>query len=345
MKLLCGRNRGSGSQGPGLRFASPRPFLLLAFVAAATLQVPPGWAQQPKVPVVGMLISHAAANDPVFDNFRAGLREYGYEDGRNIRLKIVTAEGQLDRLPGLAQELVRQNVDVIIAPHEVSAQAALTATTTIPIVLAGFGADPVALGLIDSVRRPGGNITGIYALVSGLDGKRLEILKEAVPDVSRVAVLWDPAFSRSQLGEVQSSSKSLGVRLELIEIRKPQDLEGAFKTAKHKKVGAVMLLASPIFYTHRTKVAALAFGARLPSISPYNYATAAGNLMSYGTDTSGNWRRAAYYVDRLLKGAKPSDLPVEQVSKPKLTVNLKTAKALGITIPESILLRADEVIR
>ena len=321
-----------------------RRTLLCVLVFALAGMASPASAQQPKVPVVGMLISHTTADDPVFESFRAGLREYGYEEGRNIKLEIVTADGQLDRLPDLAQQLVRQNVDVIIAPHEVSARAALTATTTIPIVLAGFGADPVALSLVDSVRRPGGNLTGMFALAAGLDGKRLEILKEAVPDLSRVAILWDPAFNKGQLGEVQSSSRSLGVRLELIEIRKPQDLEGAFKSAKQKKVGAVMLLASPIFWTQRNQVAALALGVRLPSVSPDHYIAAAGILMSYGTDSSGNWRRAAYYVDRLLKGVKPSDLPVEQVY-PKLAVNLKTAKALGITVPESILLRADQVTR
>jgi putative ABC transport system substrate-binding protein len=292
-----------------------------------------------------MLITHAAVNDPTFESFRAGLREYGYEEGRNIRLEIMTAEGELDRLPGLAQELVRQNVDVIVSPNEVSARAALKATTAIPIVMAGFIYDPVALGLVDSFHRPGGNITGLYALAPGLDGKRVELLKEAVPNVSHVAVFWDPIFTQSMPSEVQSAAQALHMRIELVEVRTAQDLETAFRTAKRKKVGAVILLGGAIFFVHRTKVAALALGARLPTVSAFDYATAAGALMSYGTDTSGNWRRAAYYVDRLLKGANPRDLPVEQVSKLKLTVNLKTAKALGITIPESILLRADEVIR
>ena len=297
------------------------------------------------MPVVGVLVTHAAANDPAFEPLREGLREYGYEDGRNIRLEIVTAEGQLDRLPGLAAELVRQNVDVIVSPNELSARTALRATTTVPIVMAGFVYDPVALGLIESVRRPGGNITGLYTFVPGLDGKRLELLKEAVPNVSRVAVFWDPIFTQSMPSEVQSAAQSLHMSIELVEVRKAQDLETAFRTAKRKKVEAVMVLTSPTFYIHRAKVAALALGARLPTVSAYDYAAAAGALMSYGTDSSGNWKRSAYYVDRLLKGAKPSELPVEQVSKLKLAVNLKTAKALGITIPESILLRADEVIR
>jgi putative ABC transport system substrate-binding protein len=212
-------------------------------------------------------------------------------------------------------------------------------------VMVGFVYDPVALGLVESLRRPGGNITGLYTLAPGLDGKRLELLKEAAPNVSRVAVFWDPIFTQSMPSEVQSAAQSLHLSIELVEVHTAQDLESAFRTAKRKKVGAVMVLSSPIFYVHRAKVAALALGARLPTISAYDYATAAGALMSYGSDSFGNWRRSAYYVDRLLKGAKPSDLPVEQVSKLKLAVNLKTAKALGITIPESILLQADEVIR
>ena len=359
MKTLCCENRtapavevsrhgqsGETLLGPGLRRASPGLLLLFAFAAAVSSVAVTALAQEAKkVPVVGMLVSHAPANDPNFDLLRAGLRDYGYEEGRNVKLEIVTAEGELDRLPGLAQGLVRQNVDVIIAPHEVSARAALTATTTIPIVLAGFGVDPVELGLVDSFRRPGGNITGLYTLAPDLDGKRLEILKETLSGVARFAVFWDPMFSPSALGEVQRAAKSLRVRLEPVEIRSAQGLELAFKTAKRKKASAVMLLTSPIFYVHRDRIAALALGLGLPTISANKYLTAAGALMSYGIDFSENWKRTAYYVDRLLKGAKPSDLPVEQMSKFKLIVNLKTAKALGIAIPESILVRADEVIQ
>jgi putative ABC transport system substrate-binding protein len=323
-----------------------RYLLLFTLGLAVALPFAPASAQQPtRVPVVAMLVSHAPANDPSFDVLRAGLREYGYEEGRNIRLEIVTAEGELDRLPGLAQGLVRQHVDVIIAPHEVSAQAALTATTTIPIVLAGFGGDPVALGLIDSLRRPGRNITGLYTLAPDLDGKRLEILREVVPGVSRVAVLWDPMFSRSALGEVERAAKSLGVLLEPIEVRSERNLETGFRTAKRKHAGAVMLLSSPIFYVHRSRIAALALELRLPTVSSNSYLIVAGTLVSYTIDNSENWKRTAYYVDRLLRGAKPADLPVEQMSKLKLIVNVKTANALGITIPPSILLRADEVIR
>ena len=322
-----------------------RRLVAFALAAAATLLTSSAWAQQPvRVPVVGVLVTHAAANDPSFDDFRAALREFGYEDGHTIRVVIATAEGHLERLPGLAQELVRQNVDVIVCPNDVSARAAKQATRTIPIVMTGAAADPVASGLIDSLRRPGGNITGGYELWFELDGKRLQLLKEALPKVSRVAVFQDPSFP-SQLGELERAAHSVGVQLEIIVVRGAPDLEAAFKAAKQKKTDAVLLLATPIWYVHRIQVATLALDTRLPVVSTFDSSVEAGALMSYGHSVIGRNKRAAYYVDRLLRGAKPSDLPVEQVSKLKLAVNLKTAKALGISIPESILLRADEVIR
>ena len=302
-------------------------------------------AQQPaRIPVVGVLVTHAAANDPTFEPLRVGLRELGYEEGRNIKLEIVTAEGQLDRLPGIAQELVRQKVDVIICPNEVSARAALKATTTIPIVLTGFVKDPVRSGLVDSFARPGGNVTGLYAHYLDLDGKLLQILKELVPGASRVAVFRGAGFA-SPPDELQHAAQSLRVKLDLTEVRGSGDLEPAFKAAKRMKADAVMLLAAPIFYLDRARVARLARDARLPAIASFNQFVEAGGLISYGADLFDNWKRAAYYVDRLLKGAKPSDLPIEQASKLKLAVNLKTAKTLGIRIPESIMLQADEVVR
>jgi putative ABC transport system substrate-binding protein len=322
-----------------------RRLLAFALAAAATLPASSAWAQQPaKVPVVGVLVTHAAANDPSFDDFRAALREFGYEDGRNIRVEIVTAEGHLDRLPVLAQELVRQNVDVICSPNDVSVRAARQATSTIPIVMTGAAVNPVTSGLIDSFSRPGGNITGGYELWVELDGKRLEILKETLPMVSRVAVFQDPSFP-GRLGEIKRAAQSLGVRLKIIEVRGPQDLEAAFRAAKRSKASAVMLVATPIWYVHSAQVAALALDARLPMVSPFHSSVESGALMSYGHDVVGRNQVAAYYVDRLLKGAKPSELAVQQVSKLKFAVNLKTAKTLGITIPESILLRVDEVIR
>jgi putative ABC transport system substrate-binding protein len=309
--------------------------------------IAPAWGQQQgNAPVVGLLVTHATVDDPIFEQLRAGLRERGYVDGRNIRLEIVTAEGKLDRLPGLAQELVRKNVAVIIAPNEASTRAAAKATTTIPIVMiGGQGYDPVALGLIESFSRPGGNITGAYGLWSELELKCLEILKEALPNTATVVVLLEPEFGRAALADLERGAQGLGLRLERIEVRKPEDLPAAFDTAKRKQVSAIIHLSSPLFYVSRARLGALSLQAKLPVVSSLNPTAEAGALISYGADVYGAWRRTAYYVDRLLRGASASTLPVEQTTSLKLVVNLKTAKALGIAIPESIMIRADEVIR
>jgi len=321
-----------------------RRHLLVSVAAVLAFLICPAFAQKPaKIPAVGVLVTHAAANDPVFDFLRAGLRDYGYEDGHNIKVEVLTAAGQLDRLPGLAQELVARKVDVIICPNEASTGAALKATHAIPIVMLGFAYDPVAMGLVDSLNHPGGNVTGLYSSTFELEGKRLEILKEALPGVSRVAVLWEDPFGRSALGDLQRAARSLNLRLDLLEVRKAQELESAFKAAKAKRAGAVLVVWSPTFYVHRAQVAELALQMRLPAVAAF--AVENGAMISYGADNAETFKRAAYYVDRLLKGAKPGDLPVEQMSKLKLSVNLRTAKALGISIPESILQRADEVIR
>ena len=322
-----------------------RRLVLLALVCASPVLVADTWAQQSaKVPVIGLLMTHALANDPIVQGLRAGLREFGYDEGRNIRLEVRTAAGQINRLQYLAGELVHLNSDVIVIANTAGLRAAQQATRTIPIVMAGFTSDPVATGLVESIRRPGGNVTGLYSLPSELDGKRLAILKEALPGVSRVAVLWD-AFSRSQLGEVQRAAQSLGVGLQLIEVHGPEDLEPAFKAGKRKKAGAVMLLWSPVFYAHATEIAALGIDVKLPIVSALNTAVRAGTFISYGADVVDNFRRSTYFVDRLLKGAKASELPIEQPTTFKLVVNLKTAKALGIMVPQSVLLQADEVIR
>jgi putative ABC transport system substrate-binding protein len=249
-------------------------------------------------------------------------------------------------MEGLAQELVQRKANVIIAPNEVSIRAAMKATTTIPIVMVGGqGYDPVALGLIDSFARPGSNVTGSYGLWSELETKRIELVKEVLPGITSVAVVWETGFGRSAVTEVQRSAQAMRVRVEPIEVGGPGDLEAAFRTAKRKRVGGVILMSSPIFYLHRQHIAELGLQTRLPVISAFDHVTKAGALMSYGPDVAAVWRRAAYYVDRLLKGASPGNLPVEQISKVELVMNLKTAKALGISIPESILLRADVVIR
>ena len=317
--------------------------VLVALILGLACVSAPNFAQQPtKIPVVGVLVTNAPANDPIFDVLRKGLRELGYEEGQNLSLKIVSAEGQLDRLPALAAELVNQGVDVIIASNEVSTRVAQKATTKIPIVMAGYGYDPVSLGLIDNVRHPGGNITGVYSSTPDVEGKRLEVLKQAVPRVSYVAVLWDPAFGESGPSDLRHAADLLHVRLEFIEVHSGEDLRSAFQSAKRKGVGAALLLWTPMFYVYRDRVAALALETKLPTVSTH---VALGTLLSYGSDPGENMMRSAYYVDRLLKGAKPGELPVEQLTKLRLIVNLKTAKALGIKIPESILVRADEVIQ
>lgn len=316
-------------------------FLALALLAVLGSAV----AQQPgRIPTVGVLITHAPLTDPVVESIRSGFRALGYEDGRNIQLEFVTAQGHLDRLPALAQQLVDRSVDAIISPNEMSARVAQKATSVIPIVMVAWGNDPVSLGLVASYGKPGGNMTGIYSLAGDLEAKRLEIIKEALPRVSRVAAFWNPSFG-GQPAEVQRAAQTLGLRVDLIEVSGSEELQTGFRTAKQRKAGAVLLMQSPVFYVNRDQVARLALDARLPTVAAYGEQVRAGFLMSYGTDIDEIYKRAAYYVDRLLKGAKASELPVEQVAKFKLAVNLRTAKALGVTVSQSVLSRADEVIR
>ena len=322
-----------------------RMALRILALSSAALAARVGAQQPGQVPVVGMLITHPPVTDKVVQTLRNGLRQYGYEDGRNVRLEVRTALGQLDRVPGLAHELVHLPADVIVLANEPALRAVRQATTTIPIVMVGYTDDPVTLGWIESYRRPGGNVTGIFNVNSALTGKRLEMLRETLPKVLRIAVLWDPAFGRRRLEELQRAAELLKVQLQPIEVQGPEGLEPAFKTARRNNAGAVMLLWSPVFYLNRARIAGLALEAALPTVTDLDIATEAGCLLSYGSDSYFPFDRAAYFVDRLLKGAKAADLPVEQISKLKLILNLKTAKALGITIPESILLRADELIR
>ena len=322
-----------------------RGFLLFAFAVAAFSVAGTALAQQPgRVPVVGMLITHPPVDDPVVESVRTGLRQYGYEDGRNIKLEVRSALGRADRVPALAEELVRLRVDVIVLVNEVALRAVRQSTTTIPIVMVGYTDDPVDVGWIQSYRRPGGNVTGIFNVNSALVAKRLEILKETLPNVSRVAVLWDN-FGQRQLQELRRAAELLKVQLEPIQIEGPDNLAAAFKSARRKKAGAVYLTWSPVFYVHRVRLATLALESGLATITDLDVEAQAGCLLSYGSGAYDSFVRAGYFVDRLLKGAKASDLPVEQISTLRLVVNLKTANALGITIPQSILLQADEVIQ
>jgi putative ABC transport system substrate-binding protein len=314
-------------------------------LSLATIATQAGAKQSDRMPVVGLLITHPPVDDPVVDLFRAGLRECQYEDGKNVRLELRTALGQLDRVPALAEELVRLPVDVIVVVNEVAARAVMRATREIPIVLVGYVNDPVATGLIESYRRPGGNLTGVFTVDLSLGAKRLEILKETLPDVSRIAVLWDPAFGKQELLDIEDAARSLGLELVPIEVRRAEDLLAAFETTGQTQAGAVMLTWTPLFWVHRDRVALIYRDASLPLISATPLSAEAGGLLTYGSDTAYNWVRAAQFVERLLKGAKAAELPIEQAMRIKLTVNLKTADALDISIPQSILLRADKVIR
>ncbi len=321
---------------------------LVRFLAAALalgMAVSEPFAQQTdRVAVVGRLTVVGGADDPINEAIRKGLRELGYLEGRDFRIEHRSAEGRLDQLPRLAEELVRLKVDVIVTGTVLSTRAAKLATSTIPIVAIFPDHDPVASGLIESFNHPGGNITGLTVRGSQLAGKRLELLKEMLPDLSRVTVLWDP-FVQADIKELEIAARSLDIELRLVEVNAPYDFDAAFSVAKRKKAGAVVLLGSPQVYIRRVQLGALALKHKLPVFCSFRDTTEAGGLVSYGTDVFYAFHRAAYFIDRLLKGAKPSDLPFEQSDTIKLVVNLKTAKGLGITIPESILLQADEVFR
>ena len=311
----------------------------LGLVPAAT----PGQQTGP-VPLVGVLVPSIGPTDSLIEAMRSGLHDLGYVEGQNIRIEFRSAQGKFERLPALAEELVRLKVDLIVAGADPAIQAALRATHTIPVVMVGYVYDPVASGLIDSYGKPGRNLTGVFTRISELVGKRFQLLKEAVPNLSRVAVFWH-ASGQSELAEVEPAARSLGLHLTYLKLRSPYDFESAFKTAKRKKAGAVILLFSSEFYVRRARIAAAALQFGLPTATGTGEYTEAGGLLSYGPEGVDAYHRVAYFVDRLLRGAQPSELPVEQTAEFKLLVNLKTAEALGLTIPESILLRADKAIR
>ena len=317
--------------------------LPVLLVAVAHLWASASSAQSPnRIPVVGVLTVSAGPSDPVATTFRDGLAQFGYIDGQNIKIDHRNADGRADQLPRLAEELVRLPVDIIVVGAEPALSAVTRATTTIPIVILSVDQDPVAAGIVKSPSHPGGNVTGIFALQSELIVKRLEMLKDAIPRLARVSVFWDP-LNRTGASDIDAAARPLGLAVRPIEVAAPYDFDAAFRAAKKDKSGAVLVLFSPGFYIQRDRLAKAALNARVPTMFSDSPHVEAGGLMSYGPAVL--WGRAAYFVDRVLKGAKPSELPVEQVSRFRLAVNLKTAKALGISFPESILVRADEVIK
>jgi len=277
------------------------------------------------------------------------LRDLGYVEGRNLVIEDRSAEGKFERLPALAAELVALGVDVILAPGTPSAMAARQATGTVPIVVANAG-DPVASGLVASLARPGGNVTGLSLLVPELVGKCLEHLRQAVPGAARIAVLWQPGAiperaEDDMLKQAGVAARLLGVQAQFVEARSPADFDRAFSDMAQARAGALAVLTSTMFLIERRRLVALATKHRLPAVYSLREFVDAGGLMSYGANAADLFRRAATYVDKILKGTKPADLPVEQPTKFELVINLKAAQALGITIPQSVLWRADEVIQ
>src|SRR5262245_10516821 len=305
--------------------------------------------QAEKVARIGYLSTSLAATPHIQEAFRQGLRDLGYVEGRNVVIEYRDAEGKHERLPALAAELVALKVDVIVAAASNHlALAAKQATRTLPIVFAAV-VDPVASGLVTSLARPGGNVTGASILSSELVGKRLELLTQAIPGVSRVAVLWLPGalgerVEKDMLKEADVAARALGVRLQFVEARGPADLDRAFSDMTRARAGAMTVLPSAMFLRERRRLVDLAAEHRLPAVYTVKEYVDAGGLMAYAPNLADVVRRAATYVDRILKGAKPGDLPVEQPTKFELVINLKTARTLGLTIPPSVLSRADQII-
>jgi ABC-type uncharacterized transport system substrate-binding protein len=304
-------------------------------------------AQGPaKVRKLGILTFAVPRSEPFLQAFLEELRRLGYAEGQNLAIEYRSAEGKSEQLPGLAADLVRLKVDVIVTTATAAALAAKHATGTIPIVFTSI-ADPVRSGLALSLARPGGNITGLSLMHPELSAKRLELLKEAFPKVSRVAVLTNPAdpISGPMLREVEGAAAVLRLELHVLEARDPKTLDGAFAAMKRDRAGGLLVLPSQMFLDQRRRLVDLAARGQLPAMYYAKEFTEAGGLMAYGPNLADLYRRAATYVDKILKGAKPADLPVEQPTRFELAINLKTAKALGLTLPQSILVRADQVIR
>ena len=307
------------------------------------------WAEaqdQKKIPRIGILAGGSASSDsPRVQAFLRGLRELGWVEGRNLMIEYRYADGQLDRLNKLAAELVTNRVDVIVAQAPAAVRAAKSESNATPIVMA-HGGDPVAQGFVASLARPGGNVTGISNFSAELSGKRLELLKEAFPKTSRVAVIWNPDAPGPVLGfkELEIAAKVVNAPLESLPVRGPKDFERAFRAARDR-AGGLLVIQDVVTVTHLKQIVKLATAHRLPAIYMEREWAEAGGLMSYGVNQNDLHRRAATYVDRILKGAKPADLPVEQPTKFELIINLKTAKEIGLTIPPNVLARADKVIR
>lgn len=312
-------------------------FALLLGMAATDAQA----QQLAKVPRIGVL----DASPGFEDAFHDGLRRFGYVEGKTITIEWRRAHARADRFPELAAELVRLRVDVIVAANNPAVAAAQKATKTIPIVMV-LVTDPVRLGFVASLARPAGNITGLTIQAPELAGKRLQLLKEAVPNLTRVAVLWDPTEPgrRELVKETELAAPRLGMQLQAFEVRSPSEISNIFTAMTREGVGAVLVYGSSMLYAHRAKIVDLAVKSRLPTMGAAPEWMDAGFVMSYSPSLNDMYRRAPYFVDRILRGAQPADLPVEQPTKFGLVISAKSAKALGLTIPSSLMLRADQII-
>jgi len=325
-----------------------RGFLFALVALVARLGLPsPADAQQPTSPRhIGVLLALFSQESKEAQAFRQGLRDAGYVEGRDVVIEWRSASGDYDQVPRLVSELIRSRVDVIVVDTTVATRAAKRATSTVPIVMATI-ADPVGTGLVASLAHPRGNVTGLSVMTTDLSAKRLQLLKEAIPRLTRVAVLWNPdtPYHSKAIEEIKAVAPSLSINLSFVEARTSENFSAAFSAASRAHAQALYVIIDPYFFNHRMTLLALASKARLPVIYGEKNFAEAGALMSYGPNFGDMFRRSAEYVDKILKGAKPADLPIEQPKEYEFVINLKTAKALGLTIPDSIRLRADEVIR
>jgi len=318
--------------------------LLIALSAAAL----PAFGQQRKIPVIGYMSPVVPVNnsDWRLEAFLQGMRDLGYVDGQNMRVVVRWGEGKLERMPAIARELVKMKVDVIVATSSPSVLAARDATKTIPIVMPS-SSDPVGDGLVKSLAHPGGNITGLSLMAPELGAKRLQLLKQVLKKSRDVVVLWNPAYTgmRARFKEAQQAAPTVGMSIRSLEVRDPREMEAAFEAVTRARPDGLVLLADPLTNSMRARIVEFARENRLPAIYEIREFVEAGGLMSYGPNIIAINRRSAYYVDRILKGANPGDLPIEQPSQIELLVNTRTARELGITIPQSILASADQVIQ
>jgi putative tryptophan/tyrosine transport system substrate-binding protein len=320
-------------------------FLALIVLLAGHVEVVEA-QQAKKIPRVGFLWDSPAVFPDAIEAFRQGLRDLGYVEGRTIAIEYRWAEGKPERMREFAEELVRLKVDIIMAPSSIYTGAAKRATATIPIIFMSH-ADPIGSGHVASLARPGGNITGLSIMMTETNVKSLELLKETIPGLARVAVIFDPATPSHGPGlkAVEVEGPALGLRLQPVAVRSATEFDSAFSAISRERAGAVLVLSTPIFIAGATPLAELAIKHKLPSMFGPRQHVEAGGLMSYSPDRLDNWRRAATFVDKILKGTKPADLPVQQPTKFEFVINLKTAKQIGLTIPPNVLARADKVIK